>query len=101
MDKLKKICIFLFSGTGMTKFVIDKLKNEFETEKINVDIHFIENTKIEFFEFNNYDIVGIAYPVHSLNAPKIVINFARKLPTCKAVNTFIISTVGEKVIVNN
>ena len=101
MDNIKKVCIFLFSGTGMTKYVIDKLKNEFEIKQINVDIHFIENTQIEKVQFINYDIVGIAYPVHAFNAPRIVIDFARKLPNNKTVNTFIISTVGEKVKVNN
>lgn len=92
---MKEACVFLFSGTGMTKYVIDKIQSELENQKVFVDIYYIESTMIQNVSFNDYDILGIAYPVHSFNAPKIVINFANRLPKMKTLNTFIISTAGE------
>jgi len=91
---MKNICIFLFSATGLTKYVIDKIKCEFETQQVNADIFYIEKTQIENVQFNNYDTVGIAYPIHSFNAPKIVIDFVKKLPSLKNINAFVLSTGG-------
>lgn len=48
----------------------------------------------------DYDTVGIAYPVHAFNAPKIVIDIARQLPKAQAINVFLISTAGEDHPVN-
>jgi ferredoxin len=97
---MKRIGVFLFSGTGMTKYVIDKLKLELEKLEAQVDIYPIEKTKIQSIAFHTYDRVGIAYPVHAFNAPKIVIDFARQLPKVHTVNAFLISTAGEDHPVN-
>ena len=94
MKKLKNICIFLFSGTGMTKYVIEKIKTELETRQICVNIYCIENVKIDTVPFDSYDAIGFAYPVHSFNAPKIMIDFAKKLPNVKCTDTFVVSTAG-------
>ena len=96
---MKKVCIFIFSGTGMTKYVIDKIKLEFDAKQIFVDIKLIEN--INNISINEYDIVGIAYPVHAFNAPKIVIDFANILPKVNSKSTFIINTAGSNSIMNN
>ena len=85
----------------MTKYVVDKARSEFAKKHILVDIYFIENTLIETVQLDSYNIVGFAYPTHSFNAPEIVINFAKKSPRVKSLNTFIISTAGEKARVND
>lgn len=92
---MKKVCIFLFSGTGMTKYVIDKLKTEFESQQVNVDIYNIEDTQAKNISINDYNILGIANPVHAFNAPKIVIDFVKQLPEVEGISTFIINTAGE------
>jgi len=84
----------------MTKYVIDKIQFELKRKQAYVDIYNIENIRAQSIHFNNYDTVGIAYPVHSFNAPKIVINFAIQLPIVKSMNTFIISTAGENNSIN-
>ncbi|MCL2705107.1 MAG: EFR1 family ferrodoxin [Spirochaetaceae bacterium] len=97
---MKKTCIFIFSGTGMTKYVIDKIKRELEIHQVSADIYYIENVQIETVPFDNYDSMGIAYPIHSFNAPKIVIDFAKKLPKINSMNTFIISIAGDISLFN-
>ena len=77
---MKKICIFLFTGTGMTAYVIDKLKSELETKQHEVDVFLIEDTRAEQLSYENYDGIGLAFPVHSFNAPEIVMKFVKKLP---------------------
>ena len=91
---MKKVCIYLYSGTGMTKYVINKMKAEFENQQIDIDIFNIEDTKAQDVSFSGYDGIGFAYPVHSFNAPEIVVKFARLLPRTENINTFIISTAG-------
>lgn len=97
---MQRICIFLFSGTGMTRYVVDKIKPELEKLQVQVDIYPIETTRVSAISLDAYDAVGIAYPVHAFNAPKIVINFARKLPENLAAKVFLISTAGEDHPVN-
>jgi ferredoxin len=97
---MKKIGIFLFSGTGMTKYVVDKIKLELEKLPVKVDIYPIEKTQIQNISLSVYDAIGIAYPVHAFNAPKIVIGFARQLPMVLSSNVFLISTAGENHPIN-
>jgi len=92
---MKRIGVFFFSGTGMTKYVIEELKNKFENHQICFDCFAIENAEMQEIKLDSYDMVGVAYPVHSFNAPQIVINFVKRLPKIGSMNTFIINTAGE------
>ena len=96
---MKKVGIFLFSGTGMTKYLTDKIKCEFEKQQIEVDVYNIEDVvgdvKLENISFDSYNAIGITNPVHSLNTPKIVIDFVKKLPQVNGIRTFVINTVGD------
>ena len=98
MSERKKIGIYFFSGTGFTKIVTGKLAHEFEKRGISVDCFRIE--KASDISASEYDSIGIAYPVHSFNAPKIVINFVRQLPESNGTDTFIIHTAGEDHKIN-
>lgn len=84
----------------MTQYVIEQLKIEFQKQQADIDLYNIDNILSQNIPIENYDIMGIAYPVHSFNAPEIVINFANKLPIIKSMNVFIISTAGEKNAAN-
>ena len=97
---MKKVCIFVFSGTGMTRYVVDKITQELEALDVAVDYYPIETAQIEQIPLGAYDLLGIAYPVHAFNAPQIVINFAKQLPAAAACNVFLISTAGENNPVN-
>lgn len=97
---MNKICIFYFSGTGMTRYIVNKIKQEFENQQIYVDCIRIENIKISNIHLTSYDSIGIAYPVHSYNAPQIVLDFVKHLPKVDSMNTFIIHTAGEEHYTN-
>lgn len=97
---MKKVCVLLFSGTGFTRYVVDQITRELEALSVTVDVYPVENTPIQNIPFSAYDTVGIAYPVHAFNAPKIVVNFARQLPKAVSANAFLICTAGDDHPVN-
>ena len=101
MLMMKRACVFVFSGTGMTSYVVSLIKTEVEKLNLSLDICKIESVQAQAVFLQDYDIIGIAYPVHSFNAPKIVIDFARQLPQMKNINTFIISTAGDESQLNS
>jgi len=79
----------------MTKYVIDKMNVEFTHQQVFVDVFLAEDVQAEKTSLTLYDIVGLAYPVHAFNAPKIVVDFARRLPSVDSIDTFILSTAGD------
>ena len=97
---MKKLCLYYFSGTGMTKYIVEKLISEFEKHGVVIDCFKIEDANDRTGSLTDYDILGIAYPVHSFNAPKIVIDFAKRLQKTAGMNTFIIHTAGEEHKIN-
>ena len=82
----------------MTKYIVDGVINEFNKHGNMIDCFKIEDTRNAVL--SEYDLFGIAYPVHSFNAPKIVINFVQRLSKSNGVKTFIIHTAGENAKVN-
>lgn len=97
---MKNVCVFFFSGTGMTKYVVDQVARELTARDLAVAVYPIETTSIERIALDAYDAIGIAYPVHAFNAPKIVINFAKSLPVAKSTDAFLLCTAGEDHPVN-
>ena len=85
----------------MTKIVINKMKAEFENRQVYVDVFNIENCPAHDISYSQYDALGIAYPVHSFNAPEIVVQFVCRLPRVDRMKTFIISTAGGVSSLNN
>ena len=78
----KSIGIYYFSGTGNTKIVAELLMKAFEDRGSKVEITRIEDVMKgkNQVEIDNYDIIGIGYPVHAFNAPRIVFKFIKELP---------------------
>lgn len=76
-----KICIFYFSGTGNTEIITNLLQKELFNLNADVIVRKIEiiikkKTRIKT---DKYDLIGIGYPIHAFNAPKIVYNFIQQL----------------------
>ena len=92
---MKKICVCYFSGTGMTKYIVDTFVREFGKHEIAVDCFKIESTHAEDLDLSTYDMFVVAYPVHSFNAPQIVVDFVKRLPKQKYMRTAVIGTAGE------
>ncbi len=102
---MKKILICYFSGTGNTKKVVEKACQSLQGMNCEVKLHNIDDG--EFKEnLNEFDMLGIAYPVHAFNAPSNVIKFTKslnKLENKKSAKKplFIIKTSGEPLALNN
>lgn len=99
---MKKVLICYFSGTGNTKKVVDEYARQFEISGVAVDIINIEETAGDIINPEEYDALGMAYPVWAFNAPGIVLNFAKKLQKLsEPKRAFILKTSGEPVKLNN
>jgi len=99
-EDMKKICLYYFSGTGMTKYVMDCLADEIKKHNISVDSHRIEEAMGQPIDLSDYCGLMIAYPTHSLNPPKIVADFVKKLPRSSGMNVFIVYTCSADAPVN-
>lgn len=101
-----KINIFYFSGTGFTERVGKGLTKEFvdlgqETNLYYIPDFMAKEPAKKLDEVDDSGMIGIMYPVHSFNAPEIVINFARKLPRGNGRKAFIVKTAGDKANINS
>lgn len=96
-----KILICYFSGTGNTQKLVDCYANVFRTEYDDeVTVVRMEDK----FDLNveDFDMLGVGYPVHAFNAPSIALNFCKRLPKLAAKKqAFIVNTSGEPLELNN
>ncbi|MGN0804124.1 MAG: EFR1 family ferrodoxin [Candidatus Coproplasma sp.] len=91
-----KIGIFYFSGTGNTAKIADLYRQIFENEGHSCELFTLPLK--EEADFSSFDMLGIGYPIHGFNAPKLVLDFAKKLPKRKdGFKTFIFKSSGEPV----
>lgn len=96
----KSIGIFYFSGTGNTEIISYLLGNELQKNGATVEYIRIEDVVKDGYYYNidDYDIVGIGYPVHAFNAPKIVYDFIKLMPRAQNKYTFIFKSAGSDFI---
>ncbi|HEY9058953.1 MAG TPA: EFR1 family ferrodoxin [Pseudobacteroides sp.] len=96
----KTVGVFYFSGTGNTEIVVNLLGNEILKSGNKIEIIRIEDILKDnvYFDVNNYDLIGICYPIHAFNAPGIVYDFIKKLPRVKDKYTFIIKNAGSNFL---
>lgn len=96
-----KVLLVYFSGTGNTKLIAGLYKSAFEENGGDVDILELP-LKSELPDVSDYDLIGIGYPIHAFNAPKIILRLCKKFPkrSKKAIESkrvFIFKTSGEPV----
>ena len=65
-----KILLLYFTGTYNTLYLTTIIKNTLLTKGHSVDT-FVLTDKIKY-KVDDYDFIGIGYPLHAYNAPKIV-----------------------------
>lgn len=96
-----KIAVFYFSGTGNTRKVALAYKENFEVTGNECDL--FELPLKQKVDITGYDLVGVGYPIHSFNAPQLVLQFAKSLPKVKLKKgeqpkrAFIFKSSGEPV----
>jgi ferredoxin/flavodoxin len=104
-----KINMFYFSGTGFTERVAKNLSAEFSALGHEAMLEYIPDALLAMKKAGkhktdpeqDFDMLGILYPIHSFNAPEIVVKFARKLPQGKGQRAFIVKTAGGKSPLNS
>lgn len=97
-----KIAIYYFSGTGNTELVCKKWAEEAKKHHVECDLFKVEDVKEEKVDVSNYDKVGIAYPIHAFNAPKVLWKFTTRIAKLSAKKpAFIIMVSGEYMTLNH
>lgn len=76
-----KGALYYFSGTGNTKWVADRFKENFALDNINIDLVNIES--VEDNKLKEYDFFIIGSPVYAEFPPKIVTDFLNKFDDSK------------------
>ena len=97
-----KAVIYVFSGTGNTMLVA-QLYKQFLSSYETV-IH-----RLGFGEVpssSDADLIGFAYPIHGFNAPKVMVDFCRSMPSVgkkgeRVKRCFVFKTSGEGLSFNN
>lgn len=102
---MKKAIIYCFSGTGNTKRVSDMVAAELTNDGVETEVFKVTREsylKKAFPNPNEYDLIGIAYPIYGFNAPLLVNKFVKSLNASERnQKAFIIKTSGEPFGFNN
>lgn len=105
-----KVILYVFSGTGNTLAVAGLYKKFLEqsdsglTEKdepVSVDIYRVSAKSGKFPSPDNYDLIGIGYPIHAFCAPEPIVKFCKALPKVEYKRTFIFKSSGEGLHIND
>lgn len=88
---MKKIQIYYFSGTGNTAFIVRRIAKGLEELGNIVTVSSCENTK-EISD--DFDVLGIAFPIHSSYSPKVFSDFMMRLPKANNIPLFGVVTSG-------
>ena len=95
-----KTAVFYFSGTGNTERVVNTWLEAMEKEGISAESFRIEDGQIP--EMTVFDRIGIFYPVHAFNAPRIVLDFAKRFPVFPSVmEVYLVMVSGEPLRLNH
>lgn len=87
--------LYYFSGTGNTKWVADRFKDEFGLNNIDLKLANIES--LEEISIKGYDFLIIGSSVYAEIQPKIVDDFLNRLPKAKkSIKAIVYSTQGAK-----
>lgn len=97
----KNAIIYYFSGTGNTEKVVNEYKKNFEENNINITIYKVTDNFDNLPNPNDYDYVGLAYPIHGFNAPYPIFDLIKLFPKSKDKKIFILKTSGEPLSINN
>lgn len=98
-----KTLIFYFSGTGNTQKVADEYIAALTANGCDVDVYAlpIDKAALAAIDLDGYELIGIGYPVHSFNAPQIILKLCKALKKRSkadgAKRAFIFKTSGEPV----
>lgn len=95
------ILLIYFTGTFNTRFITEMVRNEFI--KYGHSVEMVEvNYKTESINTDNYDLIGLGYPIYAFNSPLPFNRFLKtKVKFKKGQNYFIYKNSGETLGLNN
>ena len=96
-----KILILYFSGTGHTKRVAVKWREELLKLEHEVSLHSIEDIKPNDLNLDNFDLLGIGFPIHAFNTPQIVMDYFKDIRSTKSLEAFNFMVSGEYLRLNH
>lgn len=97
---MKKILMCVFSGTGNTRKIANLFSDEFIKNGVETTIVEIKKgARIKCVD--DFDAVGVCYPIHGFNAPYNVLEFAHDMPKTHDKPLFVLKSSGEPLALNN
>lgn len=90
-----RILIIQFSGTGNTSAIANILCDEFQVHQETCEFIPMEDILQARISpnYSDWDIIGIGFPVHAMDAPIIVYDFLKTLPAMRK-DYFLFKTAG-------
>jgi NAD-dependent dihydropyrimidine dehydrogenase PreA subunit len=97
-NSMKKLLLIVWSGTGNTLRIAGLLRESFARRGIPGDI--LDIAKDHHVALDDYDIIGLGYPVYAYNAPAVFVRYVRGLGL-EGREIFIFKSSGEPLKFNN
>lgn len=93
-----KVILYVFSGTGNTLKVASLFKKYMNAE---VTVYRVSDKSGEAPSPEEFDLVGIGYPIHAFYSPEPIVQFVKKLPEVSFRRAFIFKSSGEGLHLND
>jgi len=93
-----KVILYVFSGTGNTLKVANLYKKYLNAD---VTVYRVSKKSGQAPSPEEYDLVGIGYPIHAFCAPEPILNFVKSLPSVAYRRAFVFKTSGEGLHLND
>lgn len=98
----RSVVLYVFSGTGNTQYVADLVARRLADDGHRVVQRRIDRALLSAPELDphpgSFDIVGLAYPVHAWNAPRLVFELIDRLPLLGGSPAFVLRTAGDPLL---
>ncbi|MDE7306864.1 MAG: EFR1 family ferrodoxin [Clostridia bacterium] len=93
-----KVILYVFSGTGNTLKVASLYKKYMNAD---VTVYRVSKKSAAAPSPEDYDLIGIGYPIHAFCAPEPILKFVKQLPKVTYRRTFVFKTSGEGLHIND
>ena len=93
-----KVILYVFSGTGNTLKVASLYKKYMNAD---VTVYRVSKKSTAMPSPEEYDLVGIGYPIHAFCAPEPIVKFVKQLPKVTYKRAFVFKSSGEGLHIND
>ena len=93
-----RVVLYVFSGTGNTLKVASLIKKYMNAD---VTVYRVSEKSGNPPPAEEFDLVGIGYPIHAFYAPEPILKFVKTLPEVAYRRAFIFKSSGEGLHLND